>query len=243
MPRPDLPPIIALCGPAGVGKSTLARVLADLAPRFAISGKGDRRAVRLPSCGVVVSLAAPLKTMLRTLGVPAENLNGTLDQKEAPLDLLCGKSARAAMRTLGTEWGRECIHPELWLRAWEHAAHQAVAKQTAPSLVIVDDLRFDNERLYLQRLGAVVVRLFRAGCYYEGDHASERGPATYDCGFELEDQPHPAMLGDALDPEGAWGRNAYGVLQAAIDADSRRPTNDPSPMQRLLRILEIHACT
>ena len=46
------------------------------------------------------------------------------------------------MQTLGTEWGRECIGPEVWVDVWK----SNVQKWLDGGLnVVVDDMRFPNE--------------------------------------------------------------------------------------------------
>lgn len=62
------------------------------------------------------------------------------DLKEAPLQGLGGHmSARKMMQTLGTEWGRNIIDPNLWVRAWL----SDVRGQSGS--VVADDARFHNE--------------------------------------------------------------------------------------------------
>jgi hypothetical protein len=124
--------IIALTGYMGSGKSTAAAHLRD--------AHGYE----------VVPFAAPLKNMLRALGVPEESLTGA--DKEVPLDLLGGRTARHAMQTLGTEWGRNLISPDLWISVWRKAieGHEKVA---------VDDMRFLNEAQAVRDLGGLIVRI------------------------------------------------------------------------------------
>lgn len=143
-------PLIGLAGPAGAGKSTVAAILKR---RY-----GAR----------VVPFAQPLKRMLRSLGVPHASLYGA--DKERPLDVLCGRSARHAMQTLGTQWGRECIDANLWLVAWA----AAVNALPAGSIVIADDLRFPNEAALIKASGGLVLRVARPGLVpIAGSHASE----------------------------------------------------------------------
>jgi hypothetical protein len=141
-------PLIALCGPAGCGKSTIARVL-----------EGENLRVR--------SFAGPLKQMLRTLGLTEAQVSGSA--KETPCAMLCGNTPRYAMQTLGTQWGRDLIGPDVW-------ANACLANlPAAPIVTIIDDCRFANEALAVRARGGVVIELSRAGVSYSDKHASEAG--------------------------------------------------------------------
>jgi len=138
---PELPRriVIAFTGLAGSGKSTAAKCLVDT--------WGFTR----------VRFAGPLKDMMRALGLGEREVDG--DLKEIPCDLLGGRTPRHAMQTLGTEWGRELIAPDLWIRAWR----AAVEKLPADARVVVDDCRFPNEGDAVCAVGGVIVRIVRPG--------------------------------------------------------------------------------
>lgn len=168
--------VIGLAGPAGVGKSTLADRLA--------AGLRPEPTLRLPFAG-------PLRDMLVALGVPPGALVGDVAHKERPCVELLGKTARHAMRTLGTEWGRKLIGDDLWVAAWERRLAAATERY-----VIVDDVRFANESAAIRGAGGVVVRLRRkslvapgvlAGPFKGSDtHPSEAGLSDDDVDAELD---------------------------------------------------------
>lgn len=143
--------IIGLCGPEGAGKSTAAKIL--------------RRELGLP----IKPFAGPLKRMLVALGVPKPNIYGTPAQKEESLDMFGGLSARKAMQLLGTEWGRNLIAPDLWVRAWTASVNPSQG-------AIADDMRFPNEVDAIRRLGGVVICIVRDMSDFNRatKHASER---------------------------------------------------------------------
>lgn len=139
--------IIAIMGVAGSGKTIVAR--------------------RLEQYGFArTRFAAPIKVMLKVgLGLTDEQLDG--EDKAQPIPDLGGCSARILMQTLGTEWGRRMIHPDLWASVWK----RHVAKIDGP--VVVDDLRFPNEAAAIREMGGTIWRVYRPGLVTM-DHASER---------------------------------------------------------------------
>jgi hypothetical protein len=147
--------IIAFTGPIGAGKSTAARHL--------VEAHGFAR----------VRFAGPLKAMLAALGLTPDEIEGR--RKECPSGLLCGKTPRWAMQTLGTEWGRDLIGPDLWVRAWKAALPAGD--------VTVDDCRFPNENVAIDAEGGIVVRIERRVAAVAAAHVSESNqrllPASY----------------------------------------------------------------
>jgi hypothetical protein len=144
--------IVGLVGLRGVGKTTVANVIAEYY-RFD-----------------VLAFAATLKSMLISAGVPFENVYG--DKKEVPLEMLCGMTARHAMQTLGTEWGRDCIGANIWANLW---IERAKARLKTFDGVVADDCRFPNEFQAIKEMGGVIVRLRSKNREVMGDiHESER---------------------------------------------------------------------
>lgn len=157
-----LPAVIGLCSPCmGSGKTTIADELAD---RYGFK---------------IVRFAGVLKAMIRTLfeetGLPpatALQLVYDAEMKETPLPLLGGQTPRHAMQTLGSEWGRDLIHPELWVNATMGMV-RTLREQGHP--VVLDDLRFPNEARAVEDVGGCVIRIIRPDARITQAHASEGG--------------------------------------------------------------------
>lgn len=145
-----LPLVIAFTGLATAGKSTAANIAQQ----------------HYPGC-VRLSFADPLRQMLVALGLSAD----ALARKTEPCAILCGKTPRQALQTLGTEWGRNSIGPELWVNAMRVRIGHAVA---AGLRVVIDDCRFLNEARLVHELGGRVIALARPGLVQMA-HASEAG--------------------------------------------------------------------
>lgn len=151
--------ILGLAGPAGCGKDTIARLL--------IEKYGFRQQ----------SFAGPLKRMLAAVGLP-----DPIDQdaKEAIIPWL-GVSYRHAAQTLGTEWGRHLINPDIWVIM---SLNNLDEKQH----YIFSDVRFENEATAIRKSGGRVVHIYGRAHKMTGrtkKHASETGivERAGDCGI------------------------------------------------------------
>ncbi len=196
LPRSKL---IALTGPKHCGKSTIAGAVDASKHCTSCSSKGGWFEkgpthtdywVRCPSCVKVRHrFAGPLKAMLRTLGLTEAQVDG--DEKETPCELLSGHTPRMAMVTLGTEWGRMLIGKDLWVNATMLRVDTDLA---AGRLVVIDDLRFDNEALAVRARGGLIIQLERPGVVYTGEHASEVGVSGCYIDHIVPNADEPALV-------------------------------------------------
>lgn len=149
-----MPKLVAFTGPAGCGKSTAAEKLVSL---------GWMR----------VKFAGPLKAMAAELGLNDEQIEGAL--KEVPIPHMGGVTPRRIMQTLGTEWGRKTIHPDLWVNI---ARERILTLMDCGMDVVVDDCRFDNEAAMIRELGGTVCKITGRSREIEA-HESEHGVKTF----------------------------------------------------------------
>jgi hypothetical protein len=138
--------IIGLAGLARSGKDTVAELL--LAERFFFPF-------------LSTSFALPMKEMIYAgLGLKDKENDKALE--------LYGKSYRHIAQTIGTEWGRKCIHPDLWLNI---TANRCTGLNT-----IITDVRFENEAEFV-RANGILVHVNRHDQQHveESFHTSEAG--------------------------------------------------------------------
>ena len=107
------------------------------------------------------------------------------------------------MQTLGTEWGRELINPELWL---------ILAKQRllnfGPGMVIAD-VRFENEAEWVRSQGGRVIHIERPSAVAVEVHASEAGIK-----FKGEEGDFKIINGGSLEDLQQTIREVFDVNQA-----------------------------
>jgi len=151
---PKYPKIIAFCGPKGSGKDAAAGIL-----------KNHKHA----------KFAGGLKVMIGALleyaGCDKKDVQYWVEGagKEKPCPFLGDITPRYAMQTLGTEWGRDKMHKDFWVRMTEN-----YIKTLGNYPVVITDLRFPNERDMVQKLGGVAVRIRPSNYDPKDAHQSEQ---------------------------------------------------------------------
>ena len=86
-----------------------------------------------------------------------------------------GLTPRKILQLLGTEAGREIIHPNIWVNS-------LFADYTTDSNWVITDVRFPNEAQAIKDRGGIVIRIERPGgeSHCGGAHASETALDDYD---------------------------------------------------------------
>lgn len=166
--------LIGFTGPIGSGKDTLARAL-QLHPSLP--------AVR------ILKFADPLYDMATAID-PTFSPDMSHAQKD---DWLLGReelgTRRNFLEKLGTEFGRQLIHKDLWL---EVLMTRALAALSLSNVVLVTDVRFPNEAAAIREAGGYIVHL-------RPDWPSAGLPSKH-----LSAQPLPVEQSDIVLPLKQW---------------------------------------
>lgn len=184
--------LIGLAGRAGSGKSTVARQLCE-AHRF----RG-------------YAFAAPIKAMIAdAFGLTLSQIEGP--EKESPVAGL-GRSPRYLMQTLGTEWGRDLVHQDVWVFCAERWLHEtrkryALHHRGQPLRVVISDVRFDNEAAWIRGQGGIVAHVVR-DTGRSDSHASEAGIELADGDWRIDNSGTfgelRACVDDMIDSSFGW---------------------------------------
>lgn len=136
--------------------------LYSTAPR---SGKSEVAKVLCGELGFIAeAFAKPIKDMLGGVlarhGYRPETVTRLLygDLKNLPLPEFGNTNARHLLETLGTRWGREMVHPDVWVHLLDR--RMAWLQDNAHS-VVIDDVRKPNEFRYLRDRGAMMIKVVR----------------------------------------------------------------------------------
>lgn len=141
------------------GKSTIAEILKD---------QGYK----------TVSFAKPLKDMTVRFLMGFGYSKGDAERIITDKNYVVGEvdlRIRDIVQRLGTEWGREQIHRDVWIRMWE-------ARQRLFPFVVVDDMRFPNEYAMVKKHGGLMIRVQRDEAIQANteNHASEGALDTFE---------------------------------------------------------------
>ena len=193
--------IIGIYAPRpGCGKTTLSRALRALQLRscpmkFAGSLKDATYSILIDLIGDVDRVHRMIDGDLKSVPIPE------LDDEITP---------REFMQKLGTDFGRQMIHPELWIRI---ARAMLERDFDDIDLVVFDDVRFENEYEMLKDYGAYLVRLDRPEASDQFcEHPSEGALENFEFdaqllnGGSIEDlqKTAPVILQRAKDHYTSW---------------------------------------
>lgn len=113
----------------------------------------------------LISFSLPLKAMIvevmsRLSGEHSSSMWRIINSDEKDTHIIpgIGVTPRYLMQTLGTNWGRQMIHPNLWVKIAEARAESIMKKGYS---VVFDDMRFPNEHEFIKRAGGVAIKIIR----------------------------------------------------------------------------------
>ncbi len=123
-----------------------------------------------------VPFAAPLKRIacefLENLGyTEGEAARLVFTDKEQLIGEV-SVTVRHILQTLGTEWGRDCLHPDVWVQCWR-------AQASRYERCVADDVRFPNEAKAIKSKGGQLWMVVRPGADRGVEHRSEGGLDGY----------------------------------------------------------------
>lgn len=161
--------VIGIHGPLNGGKDTVCNLL---------------KALR-PGTFAQYAFARPLKEAGMILfGFTMEHFEDRVLKEQ--VDPFWGFSPRKAMQLLGTEYGRNMLREDIWIR---RAEREVELNKTKGLKTIITDVRFENEATWVRSMGAKAALIYLHVPGLERDekynHASEAGIAHADTDVDI----------------------------------------------------------
>lgn len=129
-----------------------------------------------------ISFAEPLKRMacvfLNSFGYREDEAVRLVWVDKHKMIPEIGCTGRHVLQRLGTEWGRQQIADDVWIRCWEARVMRA------PGDVVTDDVRFLNEAQAIKAAGGEMWKIVRPSAERNTSHVSEGGLDDWD-GFDV----------------------------------------------------------
>lgn len=176
-------PLIGFCGLARSGKDTAAEYL-----------------LRLYGMDVY-SFAKPIKKALMAMfGFSYRHLEGDLKETDT---VWLGKSPRELMQSLGTEWGRQWVCDDVWVRTLARElrgdANLCRSMGNVWRGAVISDVRLHNEAAWVRGEGGVVVHIQRPNARRVASHSTEDGVEVVAGDFVIVNDGSVDALYDKLD--------------------------------------------
>jgi hypothetical protein len=131
-----------------------------------------------------IILAKTLKSMLeiflKDLGYAPKNILRMIygDLKEVIIPEI-GKTPRQLMQTLGTEWARECVGENIWIKI-------ACSNLNNIMNYVTEDVRFLNEANSFREAGFKIIKIIRPSAKITSKHSSEGSLDNYNFDYTIE---------------------------------------------------------
>lgn len=200
------PIFVGIAGPKRAGKNTTAQILRQCLAEFdqdILVGE--------------TAFADPMYQMLEVFLDPGTvgRLRNS-DEKDTEIIEPFGCTLRHLAQTLGTEWGRNLIHPDCWVMALARKAFGAAAQHKTQAVILVTDVRFPNEAEFIRDNGFLLHIQRDTG--HRDHHASETPLEVEDTDTVIQ---NTGTLDEFTEKVYAYGRSTFtDDLTAVIQASA-----------------------
>ena len=199
--------IVGITGKKYSGKDTFAQLL-----------QAELRKINPNLYILIDSFANPLKEILiEHCGFTHADLHDPVKKQE--MNDFWGFTNRAAAQKLGTECMRDNFHPDVWVKIMELRM-----KKLAPQILIIPDVRFDNEAKFVSESGGFMIKINRGE-----DHTAELNNDGGIEGHRSEQGVDPIYINELVDNnyELTFLRSVAASMAVAVLGEMTRQNETP----------------